>query len=316
MVKRYEATCALDGVDLCVQEGEVRGLLGPNGAGKTTLLRILLGLVSQDAGRVELFDRRLDFADPAALDGVAGFVEDPRFYPYLSGRVNLELLSELDGRAAPVRIDEALERVGLAERGGDRVSGYSTGMRQRLGIAACLLRAPRLLLLDEPTAGLDPGGVREMGALIRDLSSSGTGILVSSHQISEVEGVCDAFTVLRRGRVVWDGTAAELRAQAPGSAYRLATSDDGRALELAGRRDGLTAVPDPDGGIRLTVAEEALDGYTVALGAAGVGVRRLELLVSPLETMFFSLTMDDASAEAPGAPQPVPVPAATGEEAR
>ena len=138
--KRFETTRALDGVGLVLAEGEVRGLLGPNGAGKTTLLRILFGLVRADAGSVELFDRALDVSDSASLDGAAGFVEDPSFYPYLSGRVNLELLAELNGGESATRIDEVLARVGLATRGEDRVSGYSSGMKQRLGIAASLLR--------------------------------------------------------------------------------------------------------------------------------------------------------------------------------
>jgi ABC-2 type transport system ATP-binding protein len=134
--KRFDTTCALDGVGLVLAEGEVRGLLGPNGAGKTTLLRILFGLVRPDAGSVELFDRALDVSDCASLAGVAGFVEDPSFYPYLSGRVNLELLAELDGADSVRRIDDVLARVGLATRGEDHVSGYSSGMKQRLGIAA------------------------------------------------------------------------------------------------------------------------------------------------------------------------------------
>ena len=140
LVKRFETTVALDGVDLLVGEGEVHGLLGPNGAGKTTLLRLLFGLIVPDAGTIELFGRRLAGPGPLPLDGVAGFVENPTFYPYLSGRANLELLAELDGRSAADRVEPVLEQVGLAERGGDRVSGYSTGMRQRLGIASALLR--------------------------------------------------------------------------------------------------------------------------------------------------------------------------------
>ena len=144
--------------------GEVRGLLGPNGAGKTTLLRMLFGLVAPDAGSIELFGTPLQSSDRVRLDGVAGFVEDPSFYPYLSGRANLELLAELDGGGARPQIEDALERVGLAGRARDRVSGYSSGMRQRLGIAAALLREPRLLLLDEPTSGLDPAGRRETSA--------------------------------------------------------------------------------------------------------------------------------------------------------
>src|SRR5580704_1412896 len=153
LVKRFETTTAVDRVDLVVEEGEVRGLLGPNGAGKTTLLRLLFGLVGADEGDVELFGRPLGASDSVCLDGVAGFVEEPTFYPYLPGRVNLELFAELDGGGPTDRVEELLEQVGLAGRGGDRVSGYSTGMRQRLGIAAALLRSPRLLLLDEPTSG-------------------------------------------------------------------------------------------------------------------------------------------------------------------
>ncbi|MBV8431111.1 MAG: ABC transporter ATP-binding protein [Solirubrobacterales bacterium] len=293
VVKRFGATCALDRVDLEVDEGEVWGLLGPNGAGKTTLLRILFGLVAADAGWVELFGRARDSGTSAALDGVAGFVEAPSFYPYLSGRANLELLAELDGTGSPARVDEALERVQLTGRGSDRVSGYSTGMKQRLGIAAALLRAPRLLLLDEPTAGLDPEGVRDMAAMVRDLAGQGVAILISSHQIGEIEAVCHGYTMLRSGRVVWSGSAAQLRAQAPASAYRLETSDDPVALELARRQPGISAALRPGGGLTLAVKTGALlDGYVLQLGGAGVAVRRLELTVTPLESLFFSLTSD------------------------
>ena len=233
LVKRFEDTIAVDHVDLDVHPGEVRGLLGPNGAGKTTLLRMLFGLVAPDAGSIELFGRPLNPSDRLPLDGVAGFVEDPSFYPYLSGRANLELLAELDGGGARQRIDDALERVDLLGRARDKVSGYSSGMRQRLGIAAALLRQPRLLLLDEPTSGLDPAGAREVGALLRELSSQGTAVLLSSHLIGEIESTCDGFTVVARGQVVWSGSAAQLRAQAPASAYSLVTSDDERALQIA-----------------------------------------------------------------------------------
>ncbi|HEX3392582.1 MAG TPA: ABC transporter ATP-binding protein [Solirubrobacteraceae bacterium] len=300
LVKRFETTCALDAVDLRVQEGEVRGLLGPNGAGKTTLLRVLLGLVWPDAGSVELFGRALHGAGPLALDGVSGFVEDPSFYPYLSGRVNLELVAELDGAGAAARIDEVLEMVGLAGRGADRVNGYSSGMRQRLGIAACLLRSPRLLLLDEPTAGLDPGGVREMVALVRSLSADGTAIVLSSHQIGEVEDVCDSFTMLRRGRVVWDGTAAALQATAPAPCYAMATSDDARALEIAGRSPEIHAALAPAGGLEVTAERDHLDSFVLALGDARVAVRRLDLLLSTLESMFFALTGEAPTKADPG----------------
>jgi ABC-2 type transport system ATP-binding protein len=297
IVKRFETVCALDGVDLVLEKGQVRGLLGPNGAGKTTLLRILFGLVRPDVGRVELFDRPLRWPESDALEGVAGFVEDPSFYPYLSGRVNLELLAELDGYAPAATIDDVLARVGLADRGDDRVNGYSTGMKQRLGIAASLLRAPRLLLLDEPTAGLDPAGVRDVGVLVRELAADGVSILLSSHQIDEVEGVCDSFTVLCRGRVVWDGTAEQLRQEAPASAYHLLTSDDARALELAVRHPGVLVASSQRGGLAISVHEQSLDAFVLALGAAGVAVRRLQMLASPVESMFFALTSETEGEE-------------------
>jgi len=290
ITKRFETTLALDAVDLEVSEGEIRGLLGPNGAGKTTLLRILFGLIGADAGSVELFPSRPVEPRRTRLDGVAGFVEDPSFYPYLSGQANLELLGQLDGGADSQRIAEVLDRVDLGNRGADRVSGYSSGMKQRLGIAAALLRAPRLLLLDEPTAGLDPGGVRQIGTLVRELSADGVAILLSSHQIIEVEDVCHTFTFLRRGAVVWDGTAGELRAQAPASSHAMSTSDDRRALELADRTAGITAERAEGGGLTVSAQAERLDPYVLALGQAGVAVRRLDLRVSPLESMFFQLT--------------------------
>jgi ABC-2 type transport system ATP-binding protein len=250
---------------------------------------------------VELLGRPLGPPDAVRLDGVAGFVEEPAFYPYLSGRVNLELLAELDGSAlARGRVEQVLHDVGLSGRGEDRVSGYSTGMRQRLGIAAALLRAPALLLLDEPTSGLDPAGEREVGALLRRLAGEGAAVLLSSHLIGEIEDVCDSFTVLRQGRVVWNGSAAQLRAQAPGSAYRLSTSDDERALELASRHPGVSVTGSPAGELRLAVRTGSLDPYVLELGHAGVAVRRLELLVSPLESMFFALT-GEAEPEHPAA---------------
>jgi ABC-2 type transport system ATP-binding protein len=291
LVKSFDATRAVDGVDLVVGEGEVRGLLGPNGAGKTTVLRLLFGLVSPDHGEIELFGRPLGAPGSVDLEGVAGFVEEPTFYPYLSGRVNLELLGELDGGAPGGRIDEVLELVGLSGRGGDRLSGYSTGMRQRLGIAAALLRSPRLLLLDEPTSGLDPTGARDVGRLVRRLAAEGTAVLLSSHLIGELEDVCDAFTVLRSGRVVWDGSARQLREQAPGSAYRLATSDDARALEIAEQHPRVHACTSPTGELQLAV-QGSVDAYVLDLGRADIAVRRLELVVSPLESMFFALTSD------------------------
>ncbi len=198
--KRYGATLALDHVDLTVSDGQLRGLLGPNGAGKTTLLRLLFGLIRADGGEITI-DGRL-----------GGFVEDPTFYPYLSGRRNLQLLAALDGLGAAA-VEPLLERVGLSDRASERVAGYSTGMRQRLGIAAAMLHRPRVLALDEPTSGLDPAGIRDTTALLRELAADGVAVLVSSHLIGELEELCDSYTILRDGAVIWDGSAAEVAAE-------------------------------------------------------------------------------------------------------
>ncbi len=290
LVKRFGATTAVDGVDLVIETGEVRGLLGPNGAGKTTLLRMLFGLIRPDGGTVELLGNTLDHLGGDVLDAVGGFVEDPSFYPYLSGRSNLKLLTKLDGRTGMGEIEDALGRVDLTSRADDRVGGYSTGMRQRLGLAAALLRRPRLLLLDEPTSGLDPAGARAVAKLVRELSAEGVAVLLSSHQIGELEKVCDSYTVLRHGRVVWHGTSAELEAQAPDSAYALFTSDDAQALELAARVPAIRVQRGARGGLVVAARSEEMDELVAALGDAHVLIRRLELVVSPLESMFFALT--------------------------
>ena len=205
LVKRYGEIVAVDHVDLTVERGDVFGYLGPNGAGKTTSLRMLLGLIRPTEGSARLFGRDPLEVGARALDGVAGFVEGPRFYPYLSGRKNLRLLGDLDGGAPASRIDEVLELVELRERAKDKVGGYSHGMRQRLGIAASLLRDPKLLLLDEPTTGLDPAGMRDMRELVKRLASEGITILLSSHILAEVEELCNRVAIIRRGSVIYEG---------------------------------------------------------------------------------------------------------------
>jgi ABC-2 type transport system ATP-binding protein len=239
LVKRYDEVLAVDHVDLHVGVGDVYGFLGPNGAGKTTTLRIALGLITPTEGCVELFGRDPVRCGAAALHGVAGFVEAPRFYPYLSGRKNLELLAALDGGDAASRIDAALQTVELAPRAKHKVGGYSHGMRQRLGIAAALLRDPRLLILDEPATGLDPAGMRDMRLLIRRLSGEGITVLLSSHQLAEVQELCDRVVIVNRGRVVYEGALGELRAMA-GASHRLRTSDDARAREIAATTPGIS----------------------------------------------------------------------------
>jgi ABC-2 type transport system ATP-binding protein len=288
LVKHYGEIVAVDHVDLTVEPGDVYGYLGPNGAGKTTSLRMMLGLIRPTAGSVRLFGR-----DPqlgvAALDGVAGFVEAPRFYPYLSGRTNLEMLAAFDGGDARQRIDEVLDTVELVGREHDKVGGYSHGMRQRLGIAGALLREPRLLLLDEPATGLDPGGMRDMRILVRRLADEGMTVLLSSHLMNEVEELCNRVAIVRSGAIVYEGEIAELKRTAGGS-YRLRTTDNDRALELCADWPGVKDARRDGDSIRFAASEEAVAELSRALVEADALILALTPETATLEDLFFSLT--------------------------
>ena len=299
LVKRYGALTAVDRVNLTVQPGDVYGYLGPNGAGKTTSLRMMLGLIRPTEGSVRLFGR--DPMDSVrALEGVAGFVEAPTFYPYLSGRRNLELLAAYDGGGARERIDNALETVELAGRARDRVGGYSHGMRQRLGIAAALLRDPKLLLLDEPTTGLDPGGMRDMRVLVKQLAGQGITIMLSSHLLAEVEDVCNRVAIVRQGRIVYEGEIDALKRGA-GTTYRLQTTDDIRALEVCRAWPGVDNV---NNGLAITFMADAdtVAKLSRALVESGALIQALTPQSASLEELFFSLTEGEAvPAESPTA---------------
>jgi ABC-2 type transport system ATP-binding protein len=302
LVKRYGEIVAVDHVDLTVGEGDVYGYLGPNGAGKTTSLRMLLGLIRPDAGSARLFGRDPLLEGARALDGVAGFVEAPRFYPYLSGRRNLELVAALDGGDAARRIDEALDTVDLRDRAKDKVGGYSHGMRQRLGIAGALLRDPRLLLLDEPTTGLDPAGMRDMRVLVRRLADQGMTVLLSSHLMGEVEELCDRVAIVRRGSVVYEGSLAELIATTAGR-YELRTTDDARAAAIAAGEPEVEDVARGTRSLTFTASETAAARLSIALGEAGVGIHALVPRTATLEELFFRMTEGDAAQ--PRVPEPV-----------
>jgi ABC-2 type transport system ATP-binding protein len=279
------------GVDITVRTGDVYGYLGPNGAGKTTSLRMMLGLIRPTEGSVRLFGR-----DPQvtvrALEGVAGFVEAPTFYPYLSGRRNLELLAAFDGDGAAERIDQGLELVELSHRQRDRVGGYSHGMRQRLGIAAALLRNPKLLLLDEPTTGLDPGGMRDMRVLIRRLAGEGITIMLSSHILTEVEDVCNRVAIVRSGKIVYEGEIADLK-RTPGMTYTLSTTDDQRALAVCRAQRGIEDVRLERNQVMFTADDGAVADLSQALIEAGALIRALTPQTATLEDLFFSLVEDE-----------------------
>jgi ABC-2 type transport system ATP-binding protein len=302
LVKRYKEVLAVDHIDLNVESGDVYGFLGPNGAGKTTTLRMALGLIMPTEGKVELFGRDPLRDGARALEGVAGFVEAPRFYPYLPARKNLELLAALDGDGASSRIDEVLEIVELAPRAKHKVGGFSHGMRQRLGIAAALLRRPRLLILDEPATGLDPAGMRDMRTLIRRLAGEDITVLLSSHQLPEVQELCDRVAIVDSGRVVYEGALSDLRRQG-GAGYRMHTTDDERALPLVRAQAGVATVARDEQGIGFEADETSVGELTLSLGRAGIGILALTPELATLEDLFFRLTEADAASERPADPR-------------
>lgn len=304
LTKRYAGTAVVSDVDITVHAGCVHGLVGPNGAGKTTLLALLLGLVEPDEGELHVLGRDRSEVEGGWLDGVAGMLGTPQFYPYLSGRRNLRHLARLDDDSDPSKVSQVLATTGLVEAADEPVRRYSLGMRQRLGLAAVLLRSPRLLVLDEPTNGLDPAAARDLRGLLRELAAGGVAVLLSSHDITAVEDVCDAVTVLSAGRTAFDGTLEELRVAAPAGRHRLNTSDDRLATALA---DSLAVQLHPDGGLVVDATEHELDALVVRLGRAGVAVRGLRLEVGPLTALLLRLT-GDAPPSAGAAASPVGAP--------
>jgi ABC-2 type transport system ATP-binding protein len=307
LVKRYDDVVAVDHIDLNIHAGDVYGFLGPNGAGKTTTLRMALGLITPSEGSVELFGRDPLRAGARALEGVAGFVEAPHFYPYLSARKNLELLAALDGSGARELIDQVLETVELAPRAKHRVGGYSHGMRQRLGIAAALLRRPRLLILDEPATGLDPGGMRDMRRLIQRLAGEGITVLLSSHQLPEVQELCDRVAIVDAGRVVYEGALTDLRRQG-GAGYKLRTTDDPTALGILREQPGIENAHAAAQALAFDADEETAGAVSLALARSGIGVLALTPELATLEDLFFRLTEGASIEREPAARASAPDP--------
>jgi ABC-2 type transport system ATP-binding protein len=292
--KSFGEQKAVDGVDLLVPRGTAFGYLGPNGAGKTTLIRMLLGLTQPSGGTMRVLGRPMPKERAQALARVGAIVEEPGFHKHLSGRENLWVAAAAREPAAHMRIDSALERVGLVDRADDRVATYSQGMRQRLGIARCLLSDPEVLILDEPTNGLDPGGIQEFRGLIRSWITEGRTVVLSSHLLDEVEKICDHVAIVDRGRIVAQGTLAELSAGDDG-AITISCDDPHTALASIDGNGSLREIEEISGGLRVLLRPDAsLEKVAAELNkqlvAASIAVHRLEPSHVSLEHRFLEIT--------------------------
>jgi ABC-2 type transport system ATP-binding protein len=294
LTKRFGERTALDGVDLRVPRGSAFGFLGPNGAGKTTMIRTLLGLTHATSGTMHMLGHPVPHERAQALERVGAIVEEPRFHMHLTGRENLSIVAAVRGPETFERIDPALARVGLSERAGDKVKSYSMGMRQRLGVARCLLADPLLLILDEPTNGLDPGGIQEFREMIREMvEQEGRTVFISSHLLDEVEKTCDAAAIVDRGRIITQGAIADL-ADGGTARHELIVGVDEAELALAtlGGSPLVAEARRSDEGLRVVLAGDAQSAAAVnaALVHAGVAVTRLEPVRHSLEQRFLQVT--------------------------
>ena len=289
LTKHYGKTItAVDALDLEVHRGEVFGFLGPNGAGKTTTLRMLLGLIRPSSGSAQVVGHPP--GEPAGLARIGSLVESPAFYPYLSGRQNLKVVADYAG-LPHTRVDAALDEVELLSRAKDRFATYSMGMKQRLAVAAALIKEPELMILDEPTNGLDPQGVVEMRNLIRRLGTGSRTVLLSSHLLNEVEQTCDRVAIIRKGKLVVQGRVDELRGQA--TLIIKATPADAARRSLV-QMLGQAAVAGVDGTLRLSVSPDRAADINAALVSAGIRVSELRPAERTLEEVFLSLTGEAA----------------------
>ncbi|GAA1972530.1 ABC transporter ATP-binding protein [Terrabacter lapilli] len=287
-LSRGRRRVAVQGLSMTVPLGGVHGFLGPNGSGKTTTIRMLLGLVRADSGSAEIFGHRMPRQLPAVVDRVGAIVESPKFFPTFTGRQNLRLLADGIG-AAPGRVDEVLEATRLGDRGRDRFSGYSLGMKQRLAIAATLLKDPELLIFDEPTNGLDPAGIREVRDTMRSLGAQGRTVLVSSHLLSEVEQVADTVSIIGHGSLLAEGRVADILGGTAAAQVRVGVASPERAATVL-EAEGFGVQRD---GEHLVVAADDPSAVTRALAGHGLFVSELTPVRADLESAFLALTADE-----------------------
>ncbi len=290
VTKRFGERTAVGDLSLAVPRGCAFGFLGHNGAGKTTLIRMLLGLTTPDAGTIRLVGRRIPQDRATALSHVGAVVEEPHFHPHLTGRENLRVVAAVRDADALGRIGGALARVGLGDRADDRVRTYSQGMRQRLGIARCLLADPELLILDEPMNGLDPAGIVELRGMIAELTGEGRTVFLSSHLLDEVEKTCDAAAVIDRGRLVANGPIGELLHGGPAE-LDVGCALPRLALDALDGHPAVAAARETGDGVRLTLAgADGAAAINARLVESGVAVFRLAPVKESLEERFFALT--------------------------
>ena len=296
--RRGRHIVAVHGLDLAVPAGGVHGFLGPNGSGKTTTIRMLLGLARASKGEMRLFGEPVPQRLPHVMNRVGAVVEQPKFIPTFSGRKNLILLARSIGVPGS-SVDSAIAQVGLTGRDRERFKGYSLGMKQRLAIAATLLKSPDLLILDEPTNGLDPAGIRDIRDMIRELGESGVTVLLSSHILAEVQQVCHSVSIIGNGRLLASGDVDELVGDEAATATRLLISDP-RLATTHLREAGYSVTSDPDGAL-LVEGATTPDDITRVLAERGLYVRELTPVRRDLESVFLQLTKDDTLQASDGA---------------
>jgi len=296
--RRGRHIVAVHGLDLAVPAGGVHGFLGPNGSGKTTTIRMLLGLARASKGEMRLFGEPVPQRLPHVMNRVGAVVEQPKFIPTFSGRKNLILLARSIGVPGS-SVDSAIAQVGLTGRDRERFKGYSLGMKQRLAIAATLLKSPDLLILDEPTNGLDPAGIRDIRDMIRELGESGVTVLLSSHILAEVQQVCHSVSIIGNGRLLASGDVDELVGDKAATATRLLISDP-RLATTHLREAGYSVTSDPDGAL-LVEGATTPDDITRVLAERGLYVRELTPVRRDLESVFLQLTKDDTLQASDGA---------------
>ena len=292
LTKTYGDVLAVDDLSLRIPRGSIFGLLGPNGSGKTTTMGMLLGLVKPTSGSFILFDSETKQED--SLHRVGAIVETPSFYPYLSGRSNLAYFQGITGRNDQNELDDLLSRVGLAERGHSRFRTYSLGMKQRLGLAYALLGDPELLILDEPTNGMDPAGMAEMRDLIPNLATGGRTVLLSSHLLHEVEQVCDSVAILSHGKLIAQGEVSELVHSRGEDKIRLATTDNAKAVDVLSAMDWVSEVSLDGDSVLVTAPSERSSDISATLGRSEIYVTEMAVVEMSLEQYFLDVTEDES----------------------